>query len=404
MSLIDSEKRDLPFEVTSEHLLEHTNILTIGRSGSFPFDILMQSVIKEVESKIDIPISQIEGDFTKIPTRPFLRDIILLGQQDGIPGILVNYPYIYESIYLNYTTTSNRQIPNAVKFDFSEPVKLIANSLGLPIYLATLFIEGGNLIRTRDFILLGRDIVFQEDIHRKKFPNPNIYKGKALSRINSIFNLSSQVPVVVDFPKPLSETNYDYENLQIIPHIDMCLNVVLGEDGKEYFLLGDIDLADELLQGKSIYSDGVDNLTCRDFISDIENKRPKMLSVKNKMKVTRYLKTIERNLLQSGVQEDQIIKIPILTIAQDQKSKFNRITGKTNRDRINDEVITVSPLNGIQINKNGVRSFIRPAGLSSFDSYVKERLTALGIKDIPIYSAFEFGKNNAGIRCLMIPT
>jgi hypothetical protein len=248
---VDLEKQNHPFYVTPEHAQVHREIMVISPSGDIDYDRETECVVKEVSEVSGLPIHTITGDFRRMPTRPYIRDIILIGKNEfGEPSLLVNYPHIFESEQGTY--------------QFALQIELLSQQLSIPKSVIALFIEGGNVLRTRDYLLMGKDIIevercFALFARNDKQSIPVGYTGQPERIINIALNLNSQKAIIIDALGNINTPVVD--GLQTINHIDLCLNVVLGKDGKEYFLLGDCYLAVELLN-KSI-NEGTFNNFCK---------------------------------------------------------------------------------------------------------------------------------------------
>jgi hypothetical protein len=340
----------------------------------------------------------------------------------------------------NHTIVSEpqaRKFPTYYAFALSMESVSGISPLRVPIH-----VEGGNLVISNNFVFSLQDLCRKNGIE-------SIREGsRKIETPNGSVDFDSKEIVILD-------EDFKEEPNQRVFHLDLLLNVVLGRDGNEYFLLASLEKAKHLLKqigylsskgfnaGKWNQDMGYPQFTNRDIQSramemvsamttlrgervlpaqikkysaqlesavgfpkyafqDIGINLQEYFSEANFIPTQQYINTIFEKLIHLGIPAERIIKIPSLLFCEN----FHEINYRDRGLKIvsTRKIPLYSPVNGIyRINSQTVPEFITGGGIRLLDDEVARSLEEIGIQHIALPSLLGLGYSMAGFRCTAVP-
>lgn len=333
------------------------------------------------------------------------------------------------------------------KTDYSQYIFVMSmeKQLGITSRQIPIWLPGGNVVVSRDFVL-----TLQDTFHKNLVPSDRT--GFVVSAIESnrgTIKLGKDI-AVLDF-------GLISEGKQRVFHLDMLLNVVLSADGREYFLLASPQKARELLSAHGFLGQepmnfgrwrseaGYPSYT-RNRVSqfsqrlvetvmkaeraristkvreqtakglevavgfpaaahaDLGANLHQFFSPANMDSLGEYLHVIRESLLKLGVEKERILEVPSLLFS-DAFSEAN-VNADVRKILSARSVPVYAPVNGVQMRGSEPQSasqFFTVGGVRMFDEEITRILDGIGVVHVPIPSAIACGYGASGLRCLSVP-
>ncbi len=303
---------------------------------------------------------------------------------------------------------------------------------------------GGNVIVSNDFVF-----TLQETFHNNGYAASDIQL--MMDHIESPKGNVTLGKDIAVLDAPLRD-----EKKQRVFHLDMALNVVVGADGREYFLLANPTLAQEILRANGYLDGSAFNLGRwrsmaghKSYTNAAIEKRARNLTdgaVKAAGKLMRpaiihqaietnkrivgfpgtahtdigfsleqyfhqnniqplagYMDVLRGSLLSVGVSPNQMLDIPSLLLVQG----FDEMNMNPSATRISStrKIPMYAPVNGVQMRgatEEDPSLYFAQGGIRMFDDYTSNTLERIGITHVPIPSAIGLGYGSAGFRCISV--